>query len=175
MNPYRTRLTRSPCSKIIHLKVFHVYQYKWQESIVFAAFLSSQWDPPSNLCSHPHHPIVLFTLKPLSEDSGRAWGGGLYSLGLAGSTKITHPSKNLPFLPSLAFSASSMDEYVMKANPFDLPVTLSVITFASSIFPNSENDSLSFSSVVNLERPAHCKWWDNNFASRFIVYNTKVM
>lgn len=45
----------------------------------------------------------------------------------------------------------------------------------SSIFPNSENDSLSFSSVVNLERPAHCKWWDNNFASRFIVYNTKVM
>lgn len=50
---------------------------------------------------------------------------------MAGSTNMTHPSKNLAFIPSLAFSASSIDVYVTKPNPFDLPVALSVMTFAA--------------------------------------------
>lgn len=78
----------------------------------------------------PHQPIVLFVLIPNSEVSDWGCGGGLGSLGLAGSTKITHPSRNLAFIPSLAFSASSIVAYVTKPNPFDLPVALSVITFA---------------------------------------------
>ena len=64
---------------------------------------------------------------------GSCWGGGggLGSLGFAGSQKITHPSKNLAFIPARAFSASSMVAYVTKPNPLDLPEILSVITFAA--------------------------------------------
>lgn len=80
--------------------------------------------------------MVLFVLKPISEGccsgyGGGGGGGGLASLDLAGSTKITHPSKYFAFIPSLALSASSMLVYETKPNPFDLPVALSVMTFAA--------------------------------------------
>lgn len=79
----------------------------------------------------PHHPMVLFVLKPVSDGSDGGGGGGLNSRGFAGSTKITHPSKNLAFIPSRAFSASSRVAYLTKPNPLDLPETLSVTTFAA--------------------------------------------
>ena len=77
----------------------------------------------------------MFDVKPVWCGGGGGGGGGLGSLGLAGSTKITHPSKNLAFIPCLAFSASSMVEYVTKPNPFDLPETLSVTTVAANTEP----------------------------------------
>lgn len=77
--------------------------------------------------------MVLFVLNPVSEGSGSGRGGGLGSLGFAGSTKITQPSKNLAFIPSRAFSASSKVAYLTKPNPLDLPESLSVITLAAKI------------------------------------------
>ena len=42
-----------------------------------------------------------------------------------------------------------MDEKVINAKPFDLPVYLSMMILISSIEPNSENASLSSVSVVH--------------------------
>lgn len=85
-------------------------------------------------CVHLHHPMVLLVVKPDPEEEDWGWSwcrGRLGSLGLAGSTKITQPSKNFAFIPSLAFSASCTVAYVTNPKPFDLPVSLSVITLAA--------------------------------------------
>lgn len=66
---------------------------------------------------------------------------------------MTHPSRNLAFIPCRAASASCRLTYLTKPKPFDLPEILSVITFASRTCPKGINAFLSFSSVVNLERP----------------------
>lgn len=81
---------------------------------------------------HSHQPMVLLVVKPDPEEDrgGSLCRGRLGSLGLAGSTKITQPSKNFAFISALAFSASSIVAYVTKPKPFDLPVSLSVITLA---------------------------------------------
>lgn len=66
---------------------------------------------------------------------------------------MTHPSRNLAFISCRAVSASSKLAYLTKPKPFDLPETLSVMTFASRSCPKGANALLSFSSVVSLESP----------------------
>uniref|UniRef100_A0A0V0HXI5 Putative ovule protein n=1 Tax=Solanum chacoense TaxID=4108 RepID=A0A0V0HXI5_SOLCH len=56
----------------------------------------------------PVQPTVLFVVIPKFSGSCGGGGGALGILGFAGSTKITQPSKNLAFIPSRAFSASSI-------------------------------------------------------------------
>ena len=70
-------------------------------------------------------------MKPACEERVSCWGAGFGCLGLAGSTKMTHPSRNLAFISCRAFSASSLVAYLTKPKPFDLPETLSVTTFAA--------------------------------------------
>ena len=98
--------------------------------------MQNEFSTKVNRFLHPEwlHPTILFVLKPVPEDSHSDLGRGLGSLGLAGSTKIAHTCKNVAFISSLAFSASSMDVYVTKPNPFDLPVTLSLMTLAARSF-----------------------------------------
>src|SRR5579859_3086831 len=71
----------------------------------------------------------------------------LSDLGLALDTDIALPSRSFPFNSFIA-SSPALSDISTKANPLNLPISLSIITFAEVTSPNLSKRDFNTSSVT---------------------------